>query len=69
MSVDEAVKLFTKYAAYASYTENENGTVELGKNADFAVTEKDLYEIDADHIKNTKIDMTIVNGDIVYSRI
>ena len=31
MSVDEAVKLFTKNAAYASYTEDENGTIEVGK--------------------------------------
>ncbi len=69
MSVDEAVKLFTKYAAYASYTEKENGTIELGKNADFVVPEKDIYIIDPDDIKNTKIDMTILDGEIVYHRI
>ena len=69
MSVDEAVKLFTKYAAYASYTEHENGTIELGKHADLVVTEKDIYNIDPDDIKTTKIDMTIFAGDIVYSRI
>ena len=68
MSVDEAVKLFTKHAAYASYTENENGTIELGKHADLVVTEKDIYVIDADDIKNTAIDMTIVAGKIVYQR-
>ena len=69
MSVDEAVKLFTKYAAYASYTECENGTIEIGKNADFAVTEKDLYTISPDDIKDVKIDMTIVGGEVVYNRI
>ena len=69
MSVDEAVKLFTKYAAYASYTEQENGTVEVGKNADFVVTEKDLYTINPDDIKDTKVDMTIIGGEVVYNRI
>ena len=69
MSVDEAVKLFTKYAAYASYTEQENGTVEIGKYADFTVTEKDLYTINPDDIKDTKVDMTIIGGKIVYNRI
>ena len=69
LSVDEAVKLFTKYAAYASYTEQENGTIELGKHADLVVIEKDIYTINPDDIKDTKIDMTIVAGEIVYNRI
>ena len=68
MSVDEAVKLFTKYAAYASYTEDENGTIEIGKWADFVVLEKDIFEIDPDDIKTTKIDMTILEGKTVYKR-
>ena len=68
MSVDEAVKLFTKNASYASYTENENGTIEVGKWADFVVLEKDIYEIDPNEIKDTKIDMTIVAGKTVYER-
>jgi predicted amidohydrolase YtcJ len=68
MSVDEAVKLFTKNAAYASYTEDENGTIELGKNADLVVCEKNIYEIDHDEIKTTKIDMTILAGRTVFER-
>ena len=68
MSVDEAVKLFTKNCAYASYSENVNGTVEVGKNADFVVLEKDIYEIDPDDIKTTKVDMTIVAGNVVFER-
>lgn len=69
LSVDEAVKLFTKNAAYVSYTEDTNGTIELGKRADLVVVEKDIYEINPEDIKNTKIDMTILDGEIVYSRI
>ena len=68
MSVDEAVKLFTKNAAYASYTEGENGTIEVEKNADFVVLEKDIYKIDPDEIKTTKVDMTVLGGEIVYER-
>lgn len=68
MSVDEAVKLFTKNCAYASYTEDENGTIEVGKCADFVVLENDIYEIDPDDIKTTKVDMTIVAGKTVFER-
>ena len=68
MSVDEAVKLFTKYAAYASYSEETNGTIEPGKHADLVVLEKDLYEIDPNEIKTTKVDMTFVAGNCVFKR-
>ena len=57
-----------KNAAYASYTEDENGTIEVGKNADFVVLEKNIYEIDPDEIKATKVDMTVLGGEIVYER-
>ena len=68
MSVDEAVKLFTKNAAYASYTEKENGTIETGKNADLVVLEKDIYSIDPDEIKTVKVDMTVLGGKVVFER-
>lgn len=68
MSVDEAVKLFTKDPAYASYTEDENGTLEIGKWADMVVLEKDIYKIDPDDIKTTKVDMTVLAGNIVFER-
>ena len=52
----------------ASYTEDENGTIEVEKNADFVVLEKDIYKIDPDEIKTTKVDMTVLGGEIVYER-
>ena len=69
LSVDEAVKLFTKEAAYASYSEKENGTLEIGKWADFVVWEKDIYEIELEEIKSVQIDRTILAGKTVYKRI
>ena len=38
------------------------------KNADFVVLEKNIYEIDPDEIKATKVDMTVLGGEIVYER-
>ena len=60
----EACLLYTS----ASYTEDENGTIEVGKNADFVVLEKNIYEIDPDEIKVTQVDMTVLGGEIVYER-
>lgn len=68
LSVDEAVKLFTKYPAYGSFTEEENGTIELGKNADLVVLHENIYEVEPEHIKDIKIDMTVSGGRIVFER-
>lgn len=68
VSVDEAVRMFTKYPAYSSFTEDCNGTIEAGKRADLAVLEKNIYEIPHDDIKNVSVSMTVVNGNIVFQR-
>lgn len=69
LDIEEAVKLFTKYPAYASYTEDINGTLEIGKRADLVVLDKDIYTTNLSDIKNIKVDLTIVNGKEVYKRI
>lgn len=68
LSVKEAVRLFTKYPAYTSYSEDVNGTIEIGKHADFVVLEEDIYQVEPEHIKDIKVDMTILAGKTVYHR-
>lgn len=66
LSVDEAVKLFTKYPPFAEFNETVKGTIETGKLADMAVLSEDIYEIDPDRIKDVKVVRTIVGGKTVY---
>jgi len=68
LSVDEAIRLYTANAAYVSREENAKGSIEKGKFADMTVLSQDPYNIDADNIRGTKVDMTIVDGEIVYAR-
>lgn len=68
MTVDEAVRSFTIEGAYAAFQENERGTISVGKYADIAVLDKDIYEIPQDEIKNIHVEITIVNGKIKYTR-
>lgn len=68
LTIDEAIKSFTKWAAYAVFEENKKGTIEIGKWADFTILDKDLYNILPDEILNTSVLMTIVNGKIVYKK-
>lgn len=66
LTVDEAVRLFTVEAAFASFEENEKGSLEAGKYADMVVLDKDIYEIAEDEIKGTRILCTVMDGEIVY---
>ncbi len=66
ISIEEAVKCYTLNSAFAEFSENEKGSIEPGKLADFVVLSDDLLRIDPVKIKEVKAEMTIVGGEIVY---
>lgn len=66
LSLEEAIKLYTIYAAYLGFDEDKLGSIEVGKYADLVVLSADLDSIEERDIKNIHVKMTIVNGDIVY---
>mgnify|MGYP001319710808 CR=1 FL=1 len=63
----EALKLFTINAAYASFREEDLGTIEVGKRGDFSVFDQDLMTVADDQIMSTSPLMTIVDGKVVWS--
>jgi len=65
----EAALLFTKNAAYIGFEEKIKGSLEVGKYADMIVLSEDPFSIDESRIKDVKVLMTIVNGEIVYKSI
>ena len=67
LSVAEGVKLFTTYAAWASYDENIRGMLKEGYQADMVVLDRNIFTIPEDEIKNAKVLQTILNGCTVYS--
>jgi predicted amidohydrolase YtcJ len=66
MSIEEAVKGFTEWAAYAAFEETDTGTIERGKRADFTVLDRDLMKIKPEGILQTSVIMTVVRGQVVY---
>lgn len=64
----EALKMFTIWAAYASFEENVLGSIEVGKLADFSIFSEDLMKIPEDQIMSSENVMTIVHGKIVYKK-
>lgn len=68
ISMHESLKAYTINAAYATFEEDVKGSLKAGKLADIVVVDRNLMEIDSNDILNMNIDMTIVDGKIVYDR-
>ena len=66
LSVEQAVRLFTSDAAWASRDEAVRGTLELGRQADLVVLDQDLFAIDPDTFPQVKVLETVLNGKTVY---
>ncbi|HED08185.1 MAG TPA: amidohydrolase [Ignavibacteria bacterium] len=68
LTIEEAIKSYTINSAYAAFQENVKGSIEPGKLADMVVLSNDILTIDPVKIKDVKVDMTIFDGKIVYTR-
>jgi hypothetical protein len=67
VSPQEALKMFTIWPAIAAFQEEELGSIEVGKKADFSVFDKDMLDPDIDPMDTQPV-MTMVNGTIVWER-
>ncbi|HUQ10885.1 MAG TPA: amidohydrolase [Steroidobacteraceae bacterium] len=65
---DEALTMLTRAPAFAAFQENERGSIEAGKQADFTILSADLMSIPEDQIQSTQVVMTIIAGEVVYKR-
>jgi predicted amidohydrolase YtcJ len=61
-----AIDAFTINAAFVNNLEKETGSIEVGKYADLAVLNQNLFEIEAHDISETKVLLTLFEGQEVY---
>ena len=57
----------TIWGAYANFEEDEKGSLEVGKSADFVILDKDIMEIPWSEVPRTRVVATFINGEIVFS--
>jgi len=66
ISVHEAPKAYTINNAFAAFEDDVRGSLKAGKLADITVCDLNLLEIDPKDILNMNVEMTIVDGEIVF---
>ncbi len=66
LSREETLKGMTIWAAYSNFEEEEKGSIEPGKFADFVILEQDIMEVPEKEIPQTKVNATYLDGEKVY---
>jgi hypothetical protein len=66
ISVAEAIRAYTRDAAYAEFQEHAKGTIRPGKLADLVTLTGDPFSVKPEALKDLKAQTTIVGGKVVY---
>jgi predicted amidohydrolase YtcJ len=66
ISLDAALAGFTSGTAFVNHLEHETGTIEVGKLADLAVLDRDLFDASAGPIGDARVVATFVDGVAVH---
>ncbi|NRA94064.1 MAG: amidohydrolase [Psychroserpens sp.] len=64
LSREETLKGMTIWAAHSNFEEQEKGSIEPGKLADFIILNKDIMTVDLSEIPNLKVEQTYINGEL-----
>ena len=65
--VEQAVNAYTQGSAYARFSDDTLGTLEVGKYADLAVLSQDVFSVKPEEISKTKVMTTMVEGKVVFA--
>jgi len=65
ITLEEAIKGYTLNGAFTEFSESIKGSIETGKLSDLVVLTQNIFEIPPEEIQNTRVKMTIVNGEII----
>ncbi len=68
MTIEEAIRGFTIWGAYAAFQDDVLGSIEVGKLADFTVLDRNILEVSHKEILKAQTVYTIVGGKIVFER-
>jgi predicted amidohydrolase YtcJ len=65
---EQALRSYTLNNAYAAFEEGLKGSLAPGKLADLVVLDRDIMTIPEDQVRDARVDLTMVGGEILYRR-
>ncbi len=68
MTREEAIRSYTIWAAWSAFEDHLKGSLEPGKLADIVVLSQDLLTVSDDAIPDTRVEMTILGGEVRFER-
>ena len=66
VDIHAALRSYTAWGARQLFLEDRIGSLEVGKDADIAVWDRDMYTMPAAQLRNLKCTMTLFQGRVVY---
>jgi predicted amidohydrolase YtcJ len=66
VDIHAALRSYTIWAAHQLFLDTQIGSLEVGKDADIAVWDRDMYRIPARELKDLKCRLTLLHGEVVY---
>jgi predicted amidohydrolase YtcJ len=63
-----AIRAATFGSAFANFVEDRRGSIEVGKQADLVVLSRDVFGDEPSALLETSVDITVVDGEVVYRR-
>ena len=67
VDLETAIRIFTINGAAAGKQAHRTGSIEVGKSADFIVLDRNIFQVPVEDISETKVLLTVVSGEEVYS--
>lgn len=68
LSREETLKAMTIWAARAAFEEDEKGSIEPGKLADFVICDGDIMTVNEEMIFKVNVEQTYISGEKVFSK-
>ena len=66
IDIKTALRSYTMWAAHQLFLDDRIGSIEVGKDADIAVWDRDLYTVAANDLKDLTCELTLFRGKVVY---